>query len=105
MGATTAGALIDHVSTPPLPHELSERAKRDWLTGVELVKTCMATHDTQTYVLLPSPVDSTRLLNRRVFVVDSLQRSCISGLRMIRWWIGQVGQTGISKDPSKEKPV
>ncbi|KAH0837866.1 glycoside hydrolase family 47 protein [Lanmaoa asiatica] len=48
LGATTAGALVDRVSVPPLPHELSEQAKRDWLTGVELVKTCMATHDTHT---------------------------------------------------------
>ncbi|KAF8131577.1 glycoside hydrolase [Boletus edulis] len=48
LGATTAGALVDRVSVPPLSHELSENAKRDWHTGVELVKTCMATHDTQT---------------------------------------------------------
>jgi len=48
LGASTAGALVDRVSVPPLPHELSEQAKRDWLTGVELVKTCMATHDTKT---------------------------------------------------------
>ncbi|KAI9569469.1 glycoside hydrolase family 47 protein [Boletus coccyginus] len=48
LGATTAGALVDRVSVPPLSHELSEQAKRDWLTGAELVKTCMATHDTQT---------------------------------------------------------
>ncbi|KAG8219339.1 glycoside hydrolase [Butyriboletus roseoflavus] len=48
LGATTAGALVDRVSIPPLPSELSEHAKRDWLTGVELVKTCMATHDTRT---------------------------------------------------------
>ena len=53
LGATTAGAHVDRVSVPPLPHELSELAKRDWLTGVELVKTCMATHDTQTYVIPP----------------------------------------------------
>jgi len=48
LGATTAGALVERVSVPPLPHQLSEQAKRDWLTGVELVKTCMATYDTQT---------------------------------------------------------
>ncbi|KAF9235130.1 glycoside hydrolase family 47 protein [Melanogaster broomeanus] len=48
LGATTSGAVVDHVSVPPLPHELSEQGKRDWLTGVELIKTCMATHDTQT---------------------------------------------------------
>ncbi|KAF8554343.1 glycoside hydrolase family 47 protein [Imleria badia] len=48
LGATTSGALVDRVSVPPLSHELSEQGKRDWLTGVELVKTCMTTHDTQT---------------------------------------------------------
>lgn len=51
LGATTSGALVDRVSVPPLPHELSEQAKRDWRTGVELVKTCMATYDTQTYAI------------------------------------------------------
>jgi hypothetical protein len=50
LGATTSGALVDHVSVPPLPFELSAQGQRDWLTGVELIKTCMATHDTQTYV-------------------------------------------------------
>lgn len=53
LGATTAGALVDRVSVPPSPYELSEQAKRDWFTGVELVKTCMATYDTQTYVIPP----------------------------------------------------
>ncbi|KIJ09928.1 glycoside hydrolase family 47 protein [Paxillus involutus ATCC 200175] len=48
LGATTSGALVDHVSVPPLPFELSAQGQRDWLTGVELIKTCMATHDTQT---------------------------------------------------------
>ncbi|KAG9313893.1 glycoside hydrolase [Chiua virens] len=48
LGATTSGALVERVSVPPLPRELSQQAKRDWLTGVELVKTCMTTHDTQT---------------------------------------------------------
>lgn len=53
LGATTAGALVNRVSVPPFPHELSEQGKRDWLTGVELVKTCMATHDTHTYATPP----------------------------------------------------
>ena len=52
LGATTAGAVVDHVSVPPLPSELSADGRRDWLTGVELIKTCLATHDTKTYVSL-----------------------------------------------------
>ena len=48
LGAVTAEALADNVSVPPRPDELTEAGQRDWLTGVELVKTCMATHDTQT---------------------------------------------------------
>jgi mannosyl-oligosaccharide alpha-1,2-mannosidase len=52
LGATTSGALVDHVSIPPRAEELTGQGERDWLTGVELINTCMATHDTQTYVLI-----------------------------------------------------
>ncbi|KAH7924484.1 glycoside hydrolase [Leucogyrophana mollusca] len=48
LGATTSGALLHPVSVPPRLEELSEVGKRDWKTGVELVKTCMATHETAT---------------------------------------------------------
>ncbi|KAF8971818.1 glycoside hydrolase family 47 protein [Flammula alnicola] len=48
LGATRTGALTHPVSVPPRPEELSENGKRDWQTGVELVKTCMHTHDTAT---------------------------------------------------------
>ncbi|KAH9486193.1 Mannosyl-oligosaccharide 1,2-alpha-mannosidase [Psilocybe cubensis] len=48
LGATRAGALVEKVSIPPQPDELSEKGKRDWNTGVELIKTCMNTHDTAT---------------------------------------------------------
>lgn len=48
LGATTSGALVDNVSIPPQTDELADQGKRDWLTGVELIDTCMATHDTQT---------------------------------------------------------
>ncbi|KAG2122568.1 glycoside hydrolase family 47 protein [Suillus clintonianus] len=48
LGATTSGALVDNVSIPPQIDELTDQGKRDWLTGVELIDTCMATHDTQT---------------------------------------------------------
>lgn len=36
------------ISTPPRFHELSEHGRRDWLTGVRLLETCVKTHDTQT---------------------------------------------------------
>ena len=52
LGATTTGAMVDHVSIPPRTGELTDQGERDWLTGVELINTCMATHDTQTYVLM-----------------------------------------------------
>ncbi|KAG6335454.1 hypothetical protein ID866_3628 [Astraeus odoratus] len=48
LGATTTGAVVDHVSVPPLPREFSHEGKRDWSTGVELIKTCLETHNTQT---------------------------------------------------------
>ncbi|KAL5535947.1 MNS1 [Sanghuangporus sanghuang] len=48
LGATTAGALKENVSIPPHPSELSPDAKRDWRVGVELIRTCMLTHKTQT---------------------------------------------------------
>lgn len=50
LGATTSGALTHNVSIPPSTDELTSQGERDWLTGVELIDTCMATHDTQTYV-------------------------------------------------------
>lgn len=50
LGATRVGALVQSVSIPPRPEELSKKGKRDWQTGVELIKTCMNTHDTATYV-------------------------------------------------------
>ncbi|TFK72026.1 glycoside hydrolase family 47 protein [Pluteus cervinus] len=48
LGATRTGALVDPVSIPPRPEELSEKGHRDWKTGGELIKTCMNTHDTAT---------------------------------------------------------
>ncbi|KAI0275367.1 glycoside hydrolase [Gloeopeniophorella convolvens] len=48
LGATRSGALGQGVSIPPRPEELSEQGKRDWATGVELIRTCIATHDTKT---------------------------------------------------------
>ncbi|KAF9535618.1 glycoside hydrolase family 47 protein [Crepidotus variabilis] len=48
LGATRTGALTSPVSIPPHPEELTEKGTRDWKTGVELIKTCMNMHDTQT---------------------------------------------------------
>jgi hypothetical protein len=50
LGATRTGALVHPVSVPPQDGELSETGKRDWNTGMKLVKTCVDTHDTATYV-------------------------------------------------------
>jgi len=35
-------------SAPPRFHDLSEHGRKDWLTGVRLLETCVKTHDTQT---------------------------------------------------------
>ncbi|KII94300.1 glycoside hydrolase family 47 protein [Plicaturopsis crispa FD-325 SS-3] len=48
LGATTTGAIVHPVSIPPKADELSAQGMRDWKTGVELIKTCMDTHDTAT---------------------------------------------------------
>jgi hypothetical protein len=50
LGATTTGTIVDKVSIPPKPHELTKAGLRDWKSGVELIKTCMGTHDTATFV-------------------------------------------------------
>lgn len=43
--------MHDDVSVPPRVEELSGLGRRDWTTGIELIRTCMATHGTQTYVV------------------------------------------------------
>ncbi|KAF8481629.1 glycoside hydrolase family 47 protein [Russula ochroleuca] len=48
LSATRAGSLVDDVSVPPRAEELSDVGRRDWTTGIELLRTCMATHDTKT---------------------------------------------------------
>lgn len=47
LGAATTAPTAD-VSTPPKFHELSEHGRKDWLTGVRLLETCVKTHDTET---------------------------------------------------------
>jgi endoplasmic reticulum Man9GlcNAc2 1,2-alpha-mannosidase len=48
LGATLTGSLVDKVSIPPRADELTAEGLRDWNNGAELIKTCMATHDTAT---------------------------------------------------------
>lgn len=48
LGATRSGGLEQDVSVPPRPEELTEVGRRDWATGIELLRTCLATHDTKT---------------------------------------------------------
>ncbi|KAH9988958.1 glycoside hydrolase [Russula vinacea] len=48
LSATRAGSLVDDVNVPPRVEELSDVGRRDWTTGIELLRTCMATHDTKT---------------------------------------------------------
>ncbi len=50
LGATTTGALFDTISVPPRGQELTLTGLRDWKSGAALIKTCMDTHDTATYV-------------------------------------------------------
>jgi hypothetical protein len=52
LGAATAGATVQPVSIPPRSAELTKIGQRDWKTGLELVKTCVATYDTATYVFI-----------------------------------------------------
>ncbi|TFK42101.1 glycoside hydrolase [Crucibulum laeve] len=48
LGATRTGSSSQKVSVPPSPGELTAAGQRDWKTGVELIKTCLSTHDTAT---------------------------------------------------------
>lgn len=48
LGATITGAVQHPVSIPPRADQLTKQGKRDWINGVELIKTCMKTHETKT---------------------------------------------------------
>ncbi|KAF8657971.1 hypothetical protein AX16_002132 [Volvariella volvacea WC 439] len=48
LGATTVHATTRPVSVPPRPGELTPLGERDWKTGVEIIETCMHTHETAT---------------------------------------------------------
>ena len=51
-GSLLLGVTEGHGPFPPNWKALSSRQKRDWVTGTELIKTCVATHNTETYVIL-----------------------------------------------------
>ncbi|TFK56896.1 glycoside hydrolase family 47 protein [Heliocybe sulcata] len=48
LGAVTTEALVGDVPVPPSAQLLTPQGVRDWKTGAELIKTCMATHETAT---------------------------------------------------------
>jgi len=48
LGATITGAAVLPVSIPPRQSEFMDHGKKDWKTGVELVRSCVDTHDTKT---------------------------------------------------------
>lgn len=52
LGAVTIDTNVPRhkISRPPGPDQLSEQGLRDWKAGSELLKTCLHTHDTATYV-------------------------------------------------------
>ena len=69
LGATATGARVRSVPMPPTASDFSNVGKRDWMTGSQLIETCMDTYDTPTFVI-------TRLL---FFCDGSLKLRC-SGL-------------------------
>lgn len=48
LGAVTTGTTEQAASVPPRAAELTAQGTRDWISGVELVRTCMETHRTAT---------------------------------------------------------
>jgi hypothetical protein len=105
LGATTAHALVHPVSIPPKPEELTDIGNRDWKTGVELVKTCMQTHDTATCVMRPfTPFIMLRLGGNFTYwdTADYHRRSYISGFRVMGWITDlKLRMTGISRARGK----
>jgi hypothetical protein len=52
LGATVTGARVRSAPIPPTASDLSIAGKRDWMTGSQLIETCMDTYDTPTFVLM-----------------------------------------------------
>jgi endoplasmic reticulum Man9GlcNAc2 1,2-alpha-mannosidase len=70
---------------PPRVEELSDVGRRDWTTGIELIRTCMATHDTKTYVPRRGFGHSIDIC-----AVDSHRKLHISGSPVIIWKLFKV---------------
>lgn len=104
LGATTAGALVHPVVVPPRPSELSAAGKRDWKTGVDLVKTCMNTHDTATCVNHASHLTCV-VLTAMHSIEDFLLRLSISGSLAMAWIkIRLLPRIGISRVHGEHLP-
>lgn len=76
LGATATGAQVRSVPMPPTASDFSNVGKRDWMTGSQLIETCMDTYDTPTFVIM-------RLLffchgSLSWVAVDLLLKLCIS---------------------------
>lgn len=82
LGAVSANPTVprNKISYPPKEEQLSADGLRDWKVGHELLKTCLATHETVTYVFNPLLLPKLYLTDDfcYVFLVDSLLRLHIS---------------------------
>ncbi|KAK0487864.1 glycoside hydrolase [Armillaria novae-zelandiae] len=48
LGAVTSGIMRNRVTIPPKVEQMPINAQRDWYLGLELLETCMETHNTET---------------------------------------------------------
>lgn len=84
LGATITGASMFPVSIPPRQAEFLDHGKKDWKTGVELVRTCVDTYDTKTYVHHLSVPFVNGYTDHENHVGDSRPKLCISvSLQMV----------------------
>jgi len=72
LGAVTTDPRVprNRISRPPSPDQLSEHGLRDWKSGSELLKTCLHTHDTATWVPLFSFMETFESLRGEVMRID-----------------------------------
>jgi hypothetical protein len=83
LGATITGAVTEDVSIPPYNRDFTPNGARDWKTGEELIRTCMATHETATLVLffLIEPIET----HVWVVIVACLRRLHTLGSLVMEW--------------------
>jgi hypothetical protein len=105
LGAVRTQARTPIVSIPPRTDELTPEGARDWAAGVGLLETCMATHDTQTYVSFLPPHFSPHLVY--LFADDACAaalhpRSRTSASQAMDWtrWGAPCRATGTSRAQS-----